>query len=186
MFTRTAALAAILAFSAVCQADDTAINAALTANPSEPGEGYLVRQMLLIDATLGLKTEQQKFQERLDATKAKTPVAPQYGGTAVMSAPTDVSLRKDTVVPAQGEQASAQPANPVLRGVFGIGRSLTADVEYDHRRLRFQSGRTTALGMDSTFPVTLVGINPPCVTLRVVQADEHLCLTPITLVGVAK
>ncbi|MBD8088494.1 hypothetical protein IFT48_00620 [Pseudomonas fluorescens] len=168
-FLATACLALLI----VGHADAESLNGLPSGTPgSDVGEAVTVRQMLAIDATLGLHTEQQRFQERLKAAAAKFegPVATSTDAimTPIPEQPENLSggLPDELVALTEPAPQTAPVASaPTVEGVFGMGRHLYADTMIDGSKYRFESGKALPLGASSDFPWRLKSITPPCVRL---------------------
>ena len=152
------------------------------------GEAMTVRQMLTIDATLGLHTEQQRFQDRLKAAASRNPQVMEAAGSVIMTPHEEGPAPQQPLLPPELQnlaapiaQESSTPALPSVLGVFGLGRHLYADVQLDGSRYRFESGKELPIGAANDFAWRLKTISPPCVVL-VSQEGKHeavkSCISP--------
>lgn len=181
MFSKTlAAVICTVVFSS------SVLAAELTAPIKTPdlgvGEGDTVEKMLAIDASIALRTEQQRLADRLAAASARldTHSEPQL---PIMTPPVETKAEDSAqqISLAIAQAGSTKPATslPTLSGIYGLGSQLFADVEIQGVRYRFQRGKTHALSARKNLPWTLARITPPCVVLNSQEApgvEQTLCI----------
>lgn len=128
-----------------------------------------VNQMIAIDAARAIAIEQRLLQEeknKLSKTQA------------------GISVEGENVAPVEAKTSAAPQTAAIpeavrmeLIGIFGIGKSLKADIEIQGNRYRFVRGYTLPEGASNSFAYRLVSIKPPCATLHDASGKTNeLCL----------
>lgn len=83
-----------------------------------------------------------------------------------------------TYSPSKNLVISNENENKVL-AIYGVGKKLMTDVEFQGRRYQFKQGVSQAI-QEAVIPKqptpSLINIKPPCVRLKFERVEHHFCL----------
>lgn len=140
----------------------------------KPELAKTVGQMLMIDAAIAHKFEEDRMLAAMGKKNVTTPSSPPPQIIKPLQSSEVVPVVANADAAKKEEVAKETPL--ILLGIFGVNENLYVDIQIDNERVRYQRGHSNPIAGNLKSKYQLVSVKAPCIELMKDASKTLVCL----------